>query len=128
MQALVLDGVGQPLQLREVPTPQPQAGEVLIQLEAAALNHRDSQRGIFGRGLPAGCCRNDDKSSDTQSKCASLARTQPDRHLPDEPREADDTDDPDERDNRTLRLGYSERRKRHSTERPRESDCLDEAV
>lgn len=41
MKALVLDGIGQPLQLREVPTPQPQAGEVLVRLEAAALNHRD---------------------------------------------------------------------------------------
>jgi NADPH:quinone reductase-like Zn-dependent oxidoreductase len=41
MKALVLDGVGQPVQLREVPTPQPQAGQVLVRLEAAALNHRD---------------------------------------------------------------------------------------
>ncbi|KUG07005.1 zinc-binding dehydrogenase [Solirubrum puertoriconensis] len=41
MKALVLDGVGQPLQLREVATPQPQAGEVLVRLQAAALNHRD---------------------------------------------------------------------------------------
>lgn len=41
MKALVLDGVGQPVQLREVPTPQPQPGEVLVRLEAAALNHRD---------------------------------------------------------------------------------------
>ncbi|OON69591.1 zinc-binding dehydrogenase [Hymenobacter sp. CRA2] len=41
MKALVLDGIGQPVQLREVPTPQPQPGEVLVRLEAAALNHRD---------------------------------------------------------------------------------------
>ncbi|GAA4374528.1 zinc-binding dehydrogenase [Hymenobacter koreensis] len=41
MKALVLDGIDQPLQLRDVPTPQPQAGEVLIKLQAAALNHRD---------------------------------------------------------------------------------------
>ncbi|GAB2966789.1 zinc-binding dehydrogenase [Hymenobacter coalescens] len=41
MKALVLDGIGQPLQLREVPTPQPQPGQVLVRLEAAALNHRD---------------------------------------------------------------------------------------
>lgn len=41
MQALVLDGINQPPQLREVPTPQPGPGEVLVQLRAAALNHRD---------------------------------------------------------------------------------------
>ncbi|UYZ63452.1 zinc-binding dehydrogenase [Hymenobacter weizhouensis] len=41
MKALVLDGVNQPLQLRDVPTPQPGPGEVLVQLRAAALNHRD---------------------------------------------------------------------------------------
>ncbi|SNR38979.1 zinc-binding dehydrogenase [Hymenobacter mucosus] len=41
MQALVLDGINQPLQLRDVPTPQPGPGEVLVQLHAAALNHRD---------------------------------------------------------------------------------------
>jgi NADPH:quinone reductase-like Zn-dependent oxidoreductase len=41
MQALVLSGVGQPIQLSEVPAPQPGPGEVLVQLKAAALNHRD---------------------------------------------------------------------------------------
>ncbi|HEX8427269.1 zinc-binding dehydrogenase [Hymenobacter sp.] len=41
MQALVLDGIKQPVQLREVPTPSPGLGEVLVQLRAAALNHRD---------------------------------------------------------------------------------------
>ena len=41
MQALVLDGINQPVQFREVPTPQPGSGEVLVQLHAAALNHRD---------------------------------------------------------------------------------------
>jgi NADPH:quinone reductase-like Zn-dependent oxidoreductase len=41
MQALVLPGVGQPIQLAEVPAPQPGPGEVLVQLKAAALNHRD---------------------------------------------------------------------------------------
>jgi hypothetical protein len=34
-------GVGQPIQLAEVPAPQPGPGEVLVQLKAAALNHRD---------------------------------------------------------------------------------------
>ncbi|UOG73701.1 zinc-binding dehydrogenase [Hymenobacter tibetensis] len=41
MQALVLDGINQVIQYREVPTPQPGPGEVLVQLRAAALNHRD---------------------------------------------------------------------------------------
>ncbi|MBC8083503.1 MAG: zinc-binding dehydrogenase [Hymenobacter sp.] len=41
MQALVLDGIDQPIQFREVPTPQPGPGQVLVRLHAAALNHRD---------------------------------------------------------------------------------------
>jgi zinc-binding alcohol dehydrogenase/oxidoreductase len=41
MQALVLDGINQPIQLREVPTPQPGPGQVQVRLHAAALNHRD---------------------------------------------------------------------------------------
>ena len=41
MQALVLDGINQPLQLREVSTPAPGPGQVLVRLHAAALNHRD---------------------------------------------------------------------------------------
>ena len=41
MQALVLDGINQPVQLREVPTPAPAPGEVQVQLHTAALNHRD---------------------------------------------------------------------------------------
>jgi NADPH:quinone reductase-like Zn-dependent oxidoreductase len=41
MQALILEGVNQPIRLKEVPDPQPGAGEVLVQLKAAALNHRD---------------------------------------------------------------------------------------
>ncbi|GAA4005604.1 zinc-binding dehydrogenase [Hymenobacter fastidiosus] len=41
MQALQLTGIDQPLTLTEVPTPAPGPGEVLVQLRAAALNHRD---------------------------------------------------------------------------------------
>ncbi|WP_375434427.1 zinc-binding dehydrogenase [uncultured Hymenobacter sp.] len=41
MQALVLDGINQAVQLREVPTPQPGPGQVQVKLHAAALNHRD---------------------------------------------------------------------------------------
>ncbi|TGE15159.1 zinc-binding dehydrogenase [Hymenobacter elongatus] len=41
MQALQLDGINEPLRLQDVPTPTPGPGEVLVQLHAAALNHRD---------------------------------------------------------------------------------------
>jgi NADPH:quinone reductase-like Zn-dependent oxidoreductase len=56
MQALVLEGINQPLQLQEVPTPTPAPGEVLIQLHAAALNHRDVwiQKGQYA-GLKYPC-------------------------------------------------------------------------
>ncbi|QDA61232.1 zinc-binding dehydrogenase [Hymenobacter jejuensis] len=56
MKALVLDGINQPLQLRDVPTPTPAPGEVLVQLRAAALNHRDVwiQKGQYA-GLKFPC-------------------------------------------------------------------------
>ncbi len=41
MQALQLDAIHQPVTLREVPTPTPGPGEILVRLHAAALNHRD---------------------------------------------------------------------------------------
>ena len=41
MQALQLDAIHQPAALREVPTPTPGPGEILVKLRAAALNHRD---------------------------------------------------------------------------------------
>jgi len=41
MKALRLDGISHPLTLQEVPTPTPTAGDVLVQIKAAALNHRD---------------------------------------------------------------------------------------
>ncbi|PJJ48132.1 zinc-binding dehydrogenase [Hymenobacter chitinivorans] len=41
MQALQLNGINEPLHLQEVETPQPGAGEVLVEIHAAALNHRD---------------------------------------------------------------------------------------
>jgi zinc-binding alcohol dehydrogenase/oxidoreductase len=41
MKALQLDATHQPAMLREVPTPTPGSGEILVKLHAAALNHRD---------------------------------------------------------------------------------------
>jgi zinc-binding alcohol dehydrogenase/oxidoreductase len=41
MRALQLDAPHQPATVREIPTPQPAAGQVLVRLHAAALNHRD---------------------------------------------------------------------------------------
>ncbi|WP_375418321.1 zinc-binding dehydrogenase [uncultured Hymenobacter sp.] len=41
MQALQLDAIGQSVILREVPAPTPGPGEILLDLRAAALNHRD---------------------------------------------------------------------------------------
>ncbi|MBH8568995.1 zinc-binding dehydrogenase [Microvirga sp. STS02] len=41
MQALQLDAIHQPAAVREVPTPTPGPGEILVKLHAAALNHRD---------------------------------------------------------------------------------------
>ncbi len=41
MKALVLEAVHQPPTYKEVPVPNPKENEVLIKIEAAALNHRD---------------------------------------------------------------------------------------
>jgi len=42
MKALVLHELHQPLTYEEVENPQPQAGQVLVNIKAAALNHRDN--------------------------------------------------------------------------------------
>ena len=56
MRASILKGIHLPLQWREVPTPIPAEGEVLIRLKAAALNHRDVwiQKGQYA-GLKFPC-------------------------------------------------------------------------
>ena len=63
MKAAVLTGVNQPLHWQEVPTPVPAEGEVLIQLKAAALNHRDVwiQKGQYA-GLRFPCILGSDGS------------------------------------------------------------------
>ncbi len=55
MLALQLDAIHQPAAVREVPTPTPGPGEILVRLHAAALNHRDVfiQQGLYaGIKLP----------------------------------------------------------------------------
>ena len=55
MQAIQLDAVHQSVVLRDVPTPVPGPGEILVKLHAAALNHRDVwiQKGQYaGIALP----------------------------------------------------------------------------
>jgi NADPH:quinone reductase-like Zn-dependent oxidoreductase len=48
-----MDEVGRKhLELREVPTPEPRQGEVLVKTGAVALNHRDKMVIDSGRGLP----------------------------------------------------------------------------
>ena len=49
MQALVLEASNQPLQYQEVADPAPGTGEVIVRLQAAALNHRDNwiQKGQY---------------------------------------------------------------------------------
>ncbi|GAB2453282.1 alcohol dehydrogenase [Hymenobacter qilianensis] len=63
MQVLQLDGINQPLVLQEVPTPMPAAGEVLVEIRAAAFNHRDVwiQKGQYG-GLKFPCILGSDGS------------------------------------------------------------------
>ena len=55
MRALQLDAINQTAAVRDVPTPTPAAGEILVKLHAAALNHRDVfiQQGLYaGIKLP----------------------------------------------------------------------------
>jgi NADPH:quinone reductase-like Zn-dependent oxidoreductase len=59
MRAVVLTGHGGPevLELREVPVPRPRSGEVLVRVDAVALNNTDvwTREGSYGRpGPPAG--------------------------------------------------------------------------
>ncbi len=51
MDAIVLQQAGKPLGLADIPIPVPAPGEVLIKLEAAALNHRDLwiKQGQYGQ-------------------------------------------------------------------------------
>lgn len=54
--AAILRAEGEPLSLETVATPEPRAGEALVRLQAASLNHRDLwiRKGAYGKmvGLP----------------------------------------------------------------------------
>ncbi len=65
MLALQLDAVQQPAGAREIPTPSPAAGEVLVKLRAAALNHRDIwiQKGQYA-GIKLPCTLGADGSGE----------------------------------------------------------------
>ncbi|RZK53772.1 MAG: alcohol dehydrogenase, partial [Hymenobacter sp.] len=65
MLALQQDAVNQPAVARDIPTPTPAAGEVLIKLHAAALNHRDVwiQKGQYA-GLKLPCTLGADGSGE----------------------------------------------------------------
>lgn len=49
MKALVLSTINEAVELQDIPMPQPAAGQVLVRLYAAALNHRDVfiQKGLY---------------------------------------------------------------------------------
>ena len=65
MLALQQDAINQPAVARDIPTPTPAAGEVLIKLRAAALNHRDVwiQKGQYA-GIKLPCTLGADGSGE----------------------------------------------------------------
>jgi zinc-binding alcohol dehydrogenase/oxidoreductase len=65
MLALQQDAVQQPATVREIPTPTPATGEVLVKLRAAALNHRDVwiQKGQYA-GIKLPCTLGADGSGE----------------------------------------------------------------
>ena len=65
MLALQQDAINQPAVVRDIPTPTPAAGEVLIKLRAAALNHRDVwiQKGQYA-GIKLPCTLGADGSGE----------------------------------------------------------------
>jgi NADPH:quinone reductase-like Zn-dependent oxidoreductase len=65
MLALQLDAINQPAVVRDIATPTPTAGEVLVKLHAAALNHRDVwiQKGQYA-GIKLPCTLGADGSGE----------------------------------------------------------------
>ena len=77
MLALQQDAPHQPAVVREIPTPQPGPGEVLVRLRAAALNHRDVwiQKGQYA-GLKLPCTLGADGSGEVAALGASVTSWQ----------------------------------------------------
>ena len=78
MLALQQDAVHQPAQVRELPTPQPGPGEVLVRLRAAALNHRDVfiQQGQYA-GIKLPCTLGADGSGEVAALGAGVTDWHP---------------------------------------------------
>ncbi|MEO6760626.1 MAG: alcohol dehydrogenase catalytic domain-containing protein [Saprospiraceae bacterium] len=69
MKALVLNVLHQPLELQEISIPVPRAGEVLVRLHAAALNHRDVYitQGLYA-GIQTPCILGSDGAGELDGK------------------------------------------------------------
>jgi len=78
MQALQLDAIHQPAAVREVPTPTPAPGEILVRLHAAALNHRDVfiQQGKYA-GIKLPCTLGSDGAGEVAAHGADVPADAP---------------------------------------------------
>jgi len=78
MQALQLDAIHQPVAVRDVPTPTPAAGEILVRLHAAALNHRDVfiQEGKYA-GIKLPCTLGSDGAGEVAAHGADVPADAP---------------------------------------------------
>ncbi|MDO7854317.1 zinc-binding dehydrogenase [Hymenobacter convexus] len=78
MHALQLDAINQPATVRDVPTPTPGPGEILVQLHAAALNHRDVwiQKGQYG-GIKLPCTLGADGAGEVAAHGAGVPAEAP---------------------------------------------------
>jgi len=78
MQALQLDAIHQPATLREVPTPTPGPGEILVKIHAAALNHRDVwiQKGQYA-GIKLPCTLGADGAGEVAAHGENVPGTAP---------------------------------------------------
>ncbi|HEX8505656.1 MAG TPA: zinc-binding dehydrogenase [Hymenobacter sp.] len=78
MHALQLDAIHQPAAVRDVPTPTPAAGEILVKLHAAALNHRDVwiQKGQYA-GIKLPCTLGADGAGEVAAHGPGVPATAP---------------------------------------------------
>ncbi|WP_201983168.1 zinc-binding dehydrogenase [Hymenobacter rubidus] len=78
MQALQLDAIHQPAAVRDIPTPTPGPGEILVKLHAAALNHRDVwiQKGQYA-GIKLPCTLGADGAGEVAAHGENVPATAP---------------------------------------------------